>query len=54
MKNDPLKRIVTPSMIIEYLTMKSKENEKINNILKTGTPFTEDDVEQLSKLPNVR
>ena len=54
MENDPLKRIVTPSMFIEYLEKKSKENEKINNILKTGKQFTKEDVEQLSQLPLVR
>jgi len=54
MKNDPLKRIITPSMIIEYLEMESKENEKLVNILKNGKPFTEVDVEQLAQLPDVK
>jgi hypothetical protein len=51
MENDPLKRLVTLSMINDYLMLKDKKNETIINILKTGEPFTKEDVEQLAQLP---
>jgi hypothetical protein len=54
MENDPLKRIVTPSMINDYFVSECKKDKKLHNILKSGEQFTKEDIEQLSQLPSVR
>jgi predicted transcriptional regulator len=51
MKNDTLKRIVTPSKLNDYFVSECKKDKKLLNILKSGKQFTKEDVEQLAQLP---